>query len=481
MTPEKNLPAVTLTFHGAAGTVTGSKHLIQWAGKKVLLDCGMFQGLKELRLRNWNEPPFDPRSVDAVVLSHAHVDHCGYLPLLVKRGFCGPVYCTAGTADLLRVLLPDAAHLMEEEALYANRKGYSKHHPALPLYDARDVERLFPLLRPQPYGKSFAVTAGLRACLRRAGHILGAASVELRWSDSSRCLVFSGDLGRWDRPILRDPELVADADVLLLESTYGDRLHAADAQQHLARVLRETAHRGGAVLIPAFAVGRVQELIWTLRQLEDQGEVPLLPVYVDSPMALDVTQLYCRHAEDFDAEMAQSMKDGTCPLCGRTYHLLRTVEESKGLNGRPGPLVIIAGSGMMTGGRILHHLERRLPDARNTVLLAGYQAVGTRGRALLEGATRLRMFGAEVPVRARVEAIDGLSAHADQSELLRWLAGFRRPPVQTYLVHGEPGPAAILAEQIRQRLGWQVAVALDGATVPIPVRGQHSQAVQSSH
>lgn len=459
--------AATLTFYGAAGTVTGSKHLIEWGGKKILLDCGLFQGLKELRLRNWNQPPFNPAAVDAVVLSHAHLDHSGYLPALVRNGFSGPIYCTAGTADLLQVLLRDSAHLLEEESVYANRKGYSKHHPALPLYDLADVEKVFPLLVPVPYGQSFEIVSSLKACLHRAGHILGSATIELRWAQSGKSLIFSGDLGRWGRPILRDPELLSSADVLMVESTYGDRNHANDEQGHLARVISETAHRGGAVLIPAFAVGRVQELIWRLRQLEDRGEVPLISVYIDSPMAIDVTDIYCRHSEDFDTEMVQSMAAGKCPLCCRQYHLLRTVEQSKWLNGRKGPMVIIAGSGMMTGGRILHHLHQRLSDPCNTVLLVGYQAAGTRGRALTEGAQRLRMYGQDIPVRARVEVIDGLSAHADQSEILRWLAGFSQPPAQTYLVHGEPGPANVLAQVIRERLGWPVAVAGDGATVPL--------------
>lgn len=462
-TTSATVPAA-ITFHGGAGTVTGSKHLVTWSGGKVLLDCGLFQGLKALRLRNWVEPPFDPKSLDAVVLSHAHLDHSGYLPLLVKHGFRGPIYCTAGTADLLRVLLPDAAHLMEEEAVFANRHGYSKHQPALPLYTQDDAEQVFPLLQTQPYGRPFPIVTGLKSTLRRAGHILGSASVDLVWADSGRRLVFSGDLGRWGRPILRDPDLISEADVLLIESTYGDRLHRADARAQLARIISETAHRGGAVLVPAFAVGRAQELIWTLRQLEDAGEVPLLSVYIDSPMAIDVSALYCRHAEDYDAEMAQAMQDGRCPLCCQQYHLMRTVEQSKWLNSRTGPMVIIAGSGMMTGGRILHHLRQRLADARNTVLLVGYQAPGTRGRSLLEGATHLRMYGQEIPVRAQVEVIDGLSAHADQSEILRWLHGFRRPPKKTFIVHGEDGPAQTLARVIRDRLGWRVDVARDSET-----------------
>jgi len=459
--------APTLTFYGAAGTVTGSKYLVEWEGRRILLDCGLFQGLKELRLRNWAEPPFDPCALDAVVLSHAHLDHSGYLPLLVKRGYRGPVFCTAGTADLLRVLLPDSAHLMQEEADYANRHGYSKHHPALPLYSSEDVKRVFPLLRPQRYGNSFAIAPGMQTTLRRAGHILGSASIELLWETSGRRLVFSGDLGRWGRPILRDPDLIAEADILLVESTYGDRLHAADTRAHLARVISDTAHRGGAVLIPAFAVGRVQELIWTLRELEDAGDVPLLSVYIDSPMAINVTELYCKHPADYGTEMALAMQEGRCPLCCRQYHLIRTVEESKWLNSRTGPMVIVAGSGMMTGGRILHHLRQRLSDPRNTVLLVGYQAPGTRGRSLLEGAPRLRMHGQEVPVRAHVEVIDGLSAHADQSEILRWLSGFRRPPQKTYVVHGEDGPARTLAAVIGERLGWTAEVARDGAAVSL--------------
>lgn len=457
----------SLTFYGAAGTVTGSKHLVRFAEKNVLLDCGQFQGLKELRLRNWADPPFLPSSLDAVVLSHAHIDHSGYLPLLVRHGYRGPIFCTPGTESLLRILLPDSARLMEEEADYANRSGYSKHHPALPLFTMEDVEGVFPLLRTQTYGADFEVTPGSRATLRRTGHILGAASIDLLLEEHGKRLVFSGDLGRWGRPILRDPEPVPEADVLLIESTYGDRLHAPDARQQLARILSETAHRGGAVLIPAFAVGRVQELIWTLRQMEDAREVPLLSVYVDSPMAIDVTETYCEHPEEFDEEMSRAMREGRCPLCCQKYHLLRTVEESKWLGSRTGPMVIIAGSGMMTGGRILHHLKQRLPDPRNTLLLVGYQAVGTRGRALIEGSRLLRMHGQDIPVRAQVQSIDGLSAHADQSEILRWLSGFRRPPDKTYIVHGEEKPASALAGAVSERLGWSTEVARDGATVPL--------------
>ena len=457
----------TLTFLGGVGTVTGSKYLLRCGEQQVLLDCGLFQGLKALRLRNWGPPPFDPRALEAVVLSHAHLDHSGYLPLLVRNGFRGPIHCTSGTADLLAVVLIDSAHLQEEEAAYANRHGFSKHHPALPLYTTDDARQALRLLQPHGYGEAFAVGRSMKVLFRRAGHILGSATVDLEVGRPAARLVFSGDLGRWDRPILRDPELVPEADVLLVESTYGDRIHADDAEDALARVITETAHRGGAVLVPAFAIGRTQELIWTLRKLEEARRIPLVSVYIDSPMGISVSDLYCKHPEDHDLDMEQLMDQGRCPICCRQYHLVRTVEESKRLNGQKGPLVIIAGSGMMTGGRILHHLRPRLPDHRNTVLLVGYQAAGTRGRALQEGARVLRMHGESIPVRAQVETIHGLSAHADQAEILRWLAGFRRPPAQTYIVHGEDGPARTLATVIRERLGWTASVALDQATVPL--------------
>jgi metallo-beta-lactamase family protein len=299
--------------------------------------------------------------------------------------------------------------------------------------------------------------------------------LELGGAQASR-LVFSGDLGRWDRPIIRDPELVPEADVLLVESTYGDRMHANGSEEALVRIITETAHRGGAVIVPSFAIGRTQELIWTLRKLEDEGRLPLISVYIDTPMGIDVTRIYCEHPEDHDLDMKLLMDENRCPLCCKQYHLLRTAQESKSLHEKTGPMVIIAGSGMATGGRVLHHLKRRLPDHRNTVLLVGYQAAGTRGRSLQEGARFLRIHGEDIPVRAHVETVDGLSAHADQSELLRWMRGFTRPPMQTYVVHGEPGPAQALAAAIRERLGWQAAVAEDGATVNLPTSAVSSRA-----
>jgi len=459
----------TVQFLGAAGTVTGSAHLVRAGGHTVLLDCGLFQGLKELRLRNWREFPFDPAGIDAVVLSHAHVDHTGRLPLLIRQGFRGPVYCTAATRGLVEIMLPDAAHLQEEEAERANRRGYSKHHPALPLYTIGDAEAVMPLLAPRPYGTTFPVASGVHARFRRVGHILGAASIELELGGGSPVRVaFSGDLGRYQRPILRDPEPVPAADVLLCESTYGDRVHAAaaDAEEDLARIVRDGAARGGAILVPAFALGRTQELLWLLQDLENAKRVPSLPVYVDSPLAIEVTDLYGRHPEDHDTEMRERMRDNGNDWHGKRVRLVHSPAESKALNRVRGPIVIISASGMATGGRILHHLTQRLPDPNTTVVLVGFQAAGTRGRALKEGAMALRIFGQQVPVRAAVESIDALSAHAGQDEILRWLDGFERPPRATYLVHGEP-PAAQALERLVRARGWTVRAAQDGETVAL--------------
>ena len=457
-----------LRFLGGAGTVTGSKHLLTVDRRRVLLDCGLFQGLKNLRLRNWQPFPFDVNAIDAVVLSHAHIDHSGALPLLVRRGFRGPIYCTPGTEALLQIMLLDAAHLQEEEAEFRNRHGYSKHHPALPLYTSADAEAVLGLTQARPYGERFAVTDGVTTTFRRAGHILGSATVDVELADRSpRHLVFSGDLGRWSRPILRDPEYVRTADVLLVESTYGDRSHSPAPDRELARVVREAAARGGALIVPAFAVGRAQELIWALRQLEEADAIPSLPVFVDSPMAINVTDIYCQHPEDHNLDMKLLMDERRCPLCCKQYHLARTAEESKALNDRRGPLIIISASGMATGGRVLHHLKARLPDPHTTVLLPGFQAAGTRGRALAEGAREIRIHGQPLHVRATIEQLDGYSAHADRDELLRWLRGFERPPKTTYVVHGEPSASQALAAVISSQLGWNSVVAKDGAEVTL--------------
>ncbi|HTO06603.1 MAG TPA: MBL fold metallo-hydrolase [Myxococcota bacterium] len=452
-----------LRFLGAVGTVTGSKFLLELGGARVLLDCGLFQGRKELRLRNWATVPFDPAKLDAIVLSHAHIDHSGYLPRVVREGFRGPVYCTAGTADLLGILLPDSARLQEDDAERANRVGYTKHHPALPLYSVADATAAMSHLQPRPYGCEFAVANGVRAIFRRAGHILGSATVELELDTRPATrLVYSGDLGRPGRPILRDPEPVESADYLLVESTYGDRVHSHDEVERLAALVNETAARGGALLVPSFAVGRSQELAFTLRRLEDEGRIPPLPVFVDSPMAIAGTEIYRRHPEDHDLDMRQLVDEHRDPLRCRRLTLVHSAEESKRLNRLTGGFIVIAGSGMATGGRILHHLALRLPDRRTTVLLPGFQAAGTRGRALQEGATSLRIHGQDVPVKARIETIDGFSAHADRNEILDWLGHFRAPPRHTWVVHGEPSAASALAGEIGSRLGWTVSVAADG-------------------
>ena len=452
---------LSIQFLGAAGTVTGSKHLVHFGDKQVLLDCGLFQGLKELRLRNWREPPFAVGDLDAVVLSHAHIDHCGYLPLLAKRGYRGPVYCTPGTADLLHVLLMDAAHLQEEEAEVANRYGYSKHKPALPLYTTKDAEAVLTLVQPRPYDKEFQVSQDIRTILRRTAHILGSASIELQLGSKPLRLIFTGDLGRWHRPILRDPELVTAGDILLTEATYGNRSHPPDPTGTLARIVRESAERGGALVVPAFAVGRTQELLWMLRQLEDAKRVPILPVYVDSPMAINVTEIYMRHPEDHNLDMTALMDAKRCPLCSNSFHIARTRDESKAINALKRPLIIISANGMATGGRVLHHLKLRLPDPRTTVLLPGFQSEGTRGRALEQGSPSVRIHGQDIPVKAKVEKMDGLSAHADREELLRWFSGFRTPPPETFIVHGELDAAQSLAETLKSRFGWTTHVAED--------------------
>lgn len=464
--------APSLTFYGAAGTVTGSKHLLDLGSSRILLDAGLFQGGKDLRMRNWDRPPFDVRNIDAVVLSHAHLDHSGYLPVLIRHGFSAPIFCTPGTRALLDILLMDAAGLQEEEAKHANRKGWSRHKPALPLFGPKEVERVMRLIRVHAYGEAFDVP-GAQVTLRPAGHIIGSALVELRVTagrEAGLCVVFTGDLGRYDQPILVDPARVEEADILLLESTYGDRDHAEDPKRELERVVNAAIARGGALLIPAFAVGRAQMLIWLLRELESEGRIPSVPVYIDSPMANRVSDVTCRHEADLDADMLRKMAQHECPLCCKRYRLCETPDQSKAINRVQGSIIVIAGSGMAAGGRILHHFINRLGDPRTTVLLAGFQAQGTRGRLLRDGAPVLRMFGQEVMVRAVVEQIDGLSAHADRREILRWLAGFRRLPRMTYVVHGEPAAAASLARLVNDKLGLVARAVRDGERVALAAR-----------
>jgi metallo-beta-lactamase family protein len=458
--------SASLTFLGAAGTVTGAKFLLQADGARVLMECGMFQGLRELRERNWQPPAVDPRGLAAVVLSHAHIDHSGYLPRLVRDGFGGPIYCSPGTADLLKIMLPDAAHLQEEEAEFRNRKGATKYRPALPLFTGEDAERALVQVRPVEFEQRFAPAPGIETMFRMSGHILGASIVQME--AGGRRLVYSGDLGRYDVPIMRDPAVVQGTDTLLVESTYGNRRHAPDdGTPVLVQAVQRAAERHGWLLIPAFAIGRTQDILYLLKRLEDDKKIPALPVYLDSPMAIEATVIYARHPEEHDEVLTRAAAAGGRPLVPARFHLSRTGEDSKRLNAVEGPAIVIAGSGMATGGRILHHLRLHLADPRTTLLFVGYQAAGTRGRLLRDGADRVRIFGEDVPVRATVLATDALSAHADQGELLRWLGGFRTPPAMTWCVHGEPNAAEALRQEIVNRLGWRCEVAVDGHTVPV--------------
>jgi metallo-beta-lactamase family protein len=456
----------TLTFLGAAGTVTGSQHLLEDGAARVLMDCGLFQGPRELRARNWAPPRVEPGSLQAVLLSHAHIDHSGALPRLVRAGYRGPIYCTAGTADLLRVMLPDAARLQEEEADFANRHRTSKHDPALPLFTTEDAERALAQVEAVAFDQPFTPASGVDARFSNSGHILGAGLIQCRIG--GRLVAFSGDLGRYGVPIMRDPDPVSRADALLVESTYGDRLHTPDDHSDkLAAAVARAAETKGWLLIPAFAVGRSQEILYDLRMLEGARRIPSLPVYLDSPMAIQATAIYASHPEEHDAELRQVEAGGSRPFAPRNITLCKSVVDSKALNETDGPGVIIAGSGMATGGRILHHLRRLLPMAATTVLFVGYQAAGTRGRLLRDGARTIKMLGEVVPVRARILVSDAYSAHADRGEILRWLRGFARPPAMTYVVHGEPPAASALRDAITTEFAWPATVARDGERVSL--------------
>ncbi len=447
----------SLTFLGAARTVTGSKYLLEVNGRRLLVDCGLFQGLKELRLRNWEPLPVRADSIDSVALTHAHIDHSGFLPRLVAQGFRGRVFCTAGTADLCRIVLPDAGRIAEEDAREANRHGYTRHDPALPLFTEADAIRALGHLQPFGYERSAPVLPGVQAEFVNAGHLLGSSFVMLTVEGPPQLTVlFSGDLGRYDRPILPDPSRMPAADVLLLESTYGDRLHDADEQaERLAAIIHETVRRGGKVIVPAFAIGRVEEVIYWLKTLEERHAIPILPVYLDSPMAVEALQEYSARSYELDADVRAGHGEVSA-FCTRRFRLVSSTQQSIELACTKSPAIVISSSGMATGGRVLFHLAAALPDARNTILFTGYQAAGTRGRDLLEGARAVKIHGQMVPVAARVEQIQSMSAHADQSEIVRWLSTCEKPPRVTYLVHGEPGPMDTLAGVIRERLKWTV-------------------------
>jgi metallo-beta-lactamase family protein len=448
-----------ITFLGGAGTVTGSRFLVDADGARVLVDCGLFQGLKELRLRNWDPFPVDPASIDAVVLTHAHVDHIGYLPRLRRGGFDGPVLATEGTVALAGIVLPDSGHLQEEEAAFANRRGYSKHRPALPLYTEADARATLPLLRGAPTGEPTELLPGVTVTLRPAGHILGSATVELA-VDGAR-IGISGDLGRPSHPILAAPEPLAGLDALLVESTYGDRAHDdAGTDELLAAAVTRTASRGGTVLIPAFAVDRTEVLLVHLARLMRQGAIPELPVRVDSPMALAALSVYRRAIDEAWPEVRADhvTGDGDDPFDTGTLEEVHDVERSKAITGDRYPSIVISASGMATGGRILHHLAARLPDARNTVVLAGFQAEGTRGRRLAEGAREIKLLGQYVPVRAEVIDLPGLSVHAGGAELADWVCGTDSPPAAVFCVHGEPAASHALRRALDDRLDGPVVV-----------------------
>ncbi len=448
---------LSLTSLGGAGTVTGSKHLLECYGRRILVDCGLFQGLKALRLMNWQPLPIDAGGIDAVVLTHAHLDHCGYLPRLLKEGFRGPIHCTAATADLVELLLLDSAKIQESDAAFANRHGFSKHAPALPLYTKADAKRAVRRLTTHPFDSPVDIGHGASLTFRYAGHILGAATAQIDWGGKTG--VFSGDLGRYDDPVTLDPDPVSAADYLVVESTYGDRRHdPMPAEDALADIVEETAARGGTVLVPAFAVGRAQALLFHFWKLKQAGRMPLIPVYLDSPMAISATDIMTRHIGDIRLSPAEVT--GSCE--GVTY--VSNVLQSKALSHNATPKVIISASGMATGGRVLHHLKAYGPDRRNTILFSGYQAPGTRGADLIGGKTEVKIHGHWVSIRAEIRDLPMLSAHADVDEIMRWLGGFERPPAQTFIVHGEPQASQALKGRIEADKGWPCTVPVMGDT-----------------
>ncbi len=448
----------SITFYGGVGSVTGSKYLLESGGRRVLVDCGLFQGGRELRERNWQDPPFAAHELDAVIITHAHIDHTGFLPRVVKLGFSGPVFTSSATADLLKILLPDSARLQEEEADYRNRHQLSSYTPALPLYDERDAKAALALLQTFPNdGEMHDVCEGFRAGFSVAGHIMGASQVLVEMGATR--FLFSGDLGHYDQPILNDPAPPPVCDYLMCESTYGDRLHGdIDSETQMARIINEAAERGGPILIPAFAVGRTQEVLYMIRELEEQKRIPILPVIVDSPMASQATQVYNRWHEEHDREYASLLAHKKHPLRTASMQTASSREESKRLNEMRGPRVIISASGMLTGGRVLHHAMRILPDERATIVFVGYQAAGTTGRRVQDGEREVRIMKNWIPVRCHVEKVEGFSAHADWKAVLRWLSGLTTAPKTIFTTHGEPESAEAMAQHIRDAYGWNVIV-----------------------
>lgn len=463
-----------ITFYGGVGSVTGSKYLLESNGVRVLVDCGLFQGEKELRERNWQDPPFDPKSIDAVIITHAHIDHTGYLPRLVKLGFSGKVFTSRATCDLLKILLPDSGRLQEEEADYRNRHALTTHTPALPLYDEQDAKAALELLVGVPNdGAPVGIANGFQASFMVAGHIMGASLVLVEMANarpdgSSVRFLFSGDLGHYDQPIVKDPAPPPACDYLMCESTYGNRLHSpVPSDVQLAEIIREAHDRDAPILIPAFAVGRTQELLYMIRELEDDHKIPSMPVIVDSPMAAQATQVYNRWSEEHDEEYASILAKKIHPLKTDWMKTTSTREESKRLNDMKGARIIISASGMMTGGRVLHHAMRILPDPRATVVFVGYQAAGTTGRRILNGEHEVKIMKSWIPVRCRVEKVEGFSAHADWKAVIRWLEGLPNTPKMVFTTHGEPDAAAAMAGHIRDRFGWTVETPEYGQSVEL--------------
>lgn len=457
----------SIQFLGAAQTVTGSKHLLEIEGKRVLVDCGLFQGRRELKERNWLPFPVEPSSIDCVVLTHAHMDHIGYLPRLIKMGFRGPVYATPGTIGLCRISLPDSGRIQEEDARYHTRHGTSRHADPKPLYTEAEAFEALKFLKPVHHWQFQELPGGAQFRYMPAGHILGSAFAEVYFANGERILM-SGDLGRFDRPIIKDPTKVDFTETLVMESTYGDRLHdTTDPKQRILSVLRQAIDQRSCVLVPSFAIGRTQELLWYIRELSDDGQLPKIPIYVDSPMANSATVLYMEQLDDLDQDMKVDLCEGRSPFASDFVKFVRDRNMSKELNHMDGPMVVIAGSGMATGGRIVHHMKHRVSDSSTILLFTGYQADGTTGRDIQEGAETIRLLGEDIPFRAQIERLDSLSAHADYGEILSWLRNFKTPPRTTYLVHGEPPAQEALRDKIVSELGWNVKIPVQGETADL--------------
>ncbi len=452
----------TIGFHGAAETVTGSRHLITINGKRILVDCGLFQGTREIRQKNWEPFPIPAADVDVVVITHAHIDHIGWLPRLVAQGYSGPILATKATIELAGISLPDSARLQEEEAYHANKRGNSRHTPALPLYTEAEAYACLKQFQRVKYGVEHELPQGASFKFSPAGHILGSAFADITFDDGVR-LLMSGDLGRWNTPIIKDPTTIEQADYVVVESTYGNRVHEnEDVEGRLETAFRETLENGSVLIMPAFSIGRTQELLYYMRRLQDAGRMPRLPVYIDSPMARSATAIYAQATEEFDEEMQLSLERGQSELEPKGVQFVRDTEDSKELNSLKGPLVIIAGSGMANGGRVTHHLLHRLDDPKTTVLFTGYCAVGTLGRTLIDGASKVHIFKQEVDVRAKIQTINALSAHADSNEILRWLLGYKKPPTLTFIVHGEPPAQQALQHRIASELRWSCVIPKQG-------------------